>query len=383
MLEEKDHIVSVLKKAMLKSLASRIEALDPILPRGSDAVLRSDLIAGEKEADLCNPSAIVHAVSDALEGARSLSLIRHLTEKAMEDVVLRHSSVLGHLIPIFDSEKVKSYNELEWSKRRVHVLSALERIVTCLQELTKSELFDAKKANECQLTAKEAQENHMQAKNRIQTELVADARVLMATIGSSHQLPVPDNREDDLADVFDRLDISSESGKDTVVVFDEAGCIPAYELLGLSRLKRSICALVCVGDKHQLPPYTSGTMVTGIRRDAFGRRQSGPHQQSNVNVDSLLDVCALSDKEHGGKIRLTSQYRVPRDIANVLNDRIYKGYYHSVSSVPNRGFSFVNVDYRAGKKYENENEIQKCVDLVLKLLHETPDETIMVLTPVR
>jgi hypothetical protein len=49
----------------------------------------------------------------------------------------------------------------------------------------------------------------------------------------------------------------------TIVVFDEAGCIPSYELLGLSMLGHSISSLVCVGDK-KLPPYDRSSTASTV-----------------------------------------------------------------------------------------------------------------------
>jgi len=229
-------------------------------------------------------------------------------------------------------------------------LTGLKHIAKLLQKLLDSSLFSIENAEESFLALRQAEEGHTRAILRIKIELLEDAHVMMATIGSSHKLPVPiDDDDADMVDAFDRLHIGTAKGKETIVVFDEAGCIPDYELLGLSRLKRSIKALICVGDKHQLPPYAPSS---------FGRRASGPPSRDE-KVDSLLDVSGLvDDGDTGGQIRLNTQYRVPRDIANVLNDRIYKGNYRTAINcdVPNRGFHFVDVNYlHGGKKYENEN----------------------------
>lgn len=88
-----------------------------------------------------------------------------------------------------------------------------------------------------------------------------EARVLMSTIGSFHKLKTVDEVDNGgLTDVFNRMSIDSSrttiEKKPTIVVFDEAGCIPCFELLGLTRLGRNIEALICVGDKHQLAPYS-------------------------------------------------------------------------------------------------------------------------------
>lgn len=209
---------------------------------------------------------------------------------------------------------------------------------------------------------------------------------MMSTIGSSHKFPIPGDEmsSDDLDDSLGRLDIheSNNAGKETIVVFDEAGCIPAYELLGISRLKRSIKSLICVGDKHQLPPYAPDSMNN--KRNSFGRRVGATPAKKSDKVDSLLDVSKLEDDgDTGGKIRLTTQYRVPRDIANVLNARIYKGNYRTAINcrVPSRGFHFVHVDYcHRSKKYENDNEVRKCLEFVE--LHARGGGSMMILTPV-
>jgi len=259
----------------LQALAGGVEDLSPSLPEGSDAATRSDLIASGKEADLTRPSEIVQTVADALAAVTSLLSMSDLTEERLGDEVVQNSSVLGHLLPVVD--KRKTTPSLPWRQRRRNAVSALKCIAECFQKLLRTDAFSADTADECQFAVKEAEENHSKAALRIKTELLEDARVMMATIGSSHKMPGPGDKESDadIEDALGRLDINGKSEKETIVVFDEAGCIPAYELLGLSRLKRSIKALICVGDKHQLPPYASNSMGSGGRCE---------------KVESLLDV---------------------------------------------------------------------------------------------
>ena len=274
-----------------------------------------------------------------------------------------------------------------WGRRRPQILGALVSIRKCLESVIEIDTFSVEKAEEHSLNLRNAEEDHKRALGRIKTELLDDVRVMMGTIGSSHKIPIPvkyeaDNieYEDDNIEIqLDRLQISRDSGKETIVVFDEAGCIPSYELLGLSRLNRSIKALICVGDKHQLPPYAPSSM--NKKRNPFNRWRAADQEQ---RVESLLDVSALEeDGDSGGKVILNTQYRVPRDIATILNQRIYNGKYCTPinCTVPSRGFYFVHVEYcHGGRKYENENEVKKCLELVQR--YNNTGASMMILTPV-
>jgi superfamily I DNA and/or RNA helicase len=169
-------------------------------------------------------------------------------------------------------------------------------------------------------------------------------------------------------------------------VFDEAGCIPSYELLGLSRLGRCIDSLVCVGDKNQLPPYDPSSS-RDHNKNRNGPRGANARQRSvtkETSVKSLLDVSRLTTET--GKVKLTRQYRVPQDIANLLNARIYLGDYVTAPEcrAPSKGFNFVDIpeDRRqGGRKYVNDAEVQYCLELVRQSKREGRT-SIMVLTPV-
>ena len=107
------------------------------------------------------------------------------------------------------------------------------------------------------------------------------------------------------------------------MIFDESGCLPSYELLGLSRLECNVDAIVVVGDKHQLPPYNPASNLRK-RRTAYSRKsQLRSTPQNKGKLKSLLDVSKVKET------KLTTQYRVPRDIADILNTRIYDGNYQT------------------------------------------------------
>jgi hypothetical protein len=216
--------------------------------------------------------------------------------------------------------------------------------------------------------------------------LVSNARVLLSTIGSSHKLPVDGDDEEDGGDVLgalSRLKISSSQMKNTIVVFDEAGCIPSYELLGLSRLGRSIDALVCVGDKNQLPPYDPSSS-RDYNKNRNGPRGANTRQRSvtqETSVKSFLDVSRLTTER-----RSQADQAVPcsTDIANPER-RIYLGDYVTAPEcrAPSRGFNswtFQRIGDKGGE-YLNDAGVQHCLELVRQSKREGRT-SIMVLTPV-
>ena len=85
------------------------------------------------------------------------------------------------------------------------------------------------------------------------------------------------------------------------------------------------------------------------------------------------------------KIQLSIQYRVPRDIAQLLNARIYNGQYNTpvAANVPIQGFHFIHVPYMENKKrkYVNDNEVENVIQLVNQSI-KGRQESIMILTPV-
>lgn len=395
-------------KALCSTLASYVEALDDKLPSESNVWNAANVI---KNTGFGRPADIVESLSSAREAIRSLLQPVLLDEVNMQKVVLEHASLLKHLIPfkstspeekrphflgnsslfqhLIPFKSTSPEDKRAWSKRREIVRDALLVVNSCFSSLLSRAEFSQEKVAEEQNAVRKAEESLRAAETRISEELVRDARVLLCTIGSSHKLPLA--REDavdeaDLSTAFDGLSLAT-ADRSTIVVFDEAGCIPDYEFLGLSRLGRDTKALVCVGDKQQLPPFSAAaskrtpTPRGGGGGGFRGRRQSS---FSEPKVMSLLDVSAVE------KVKLTTQYRVPHDIANLLNDRIYQGDYKTAATckAPLKGFKFIDVPGEAtrsgGKQYVNDREIQKCIRILEELLRRDRITTgsIMVLTPV-
>ena len=409
--EDKNETIRKLKNHMLQKLSHQIENLDPFVPEGADVFSCAARISkGSQEDGLSSPSDIRFSLSHTLDDIDHVLKLNHIEEHQIENLILDCSSVLSKLIPLF-TEKEKE-DLPSWSKRKISVVQALQKIMVLIKEILEEPLFSQAVVEKAMQDLRQAEENKKRVITRVEGELETDARIMMATIGSSHKLPtllVDDSDDDDsLVGAMNELTIED---KETIVIFDEAGCIPDYEFLGLSRLGRKIKALVCVGDKEQLPPFSS---TSTSRR---GSSRTSPAKEEKVL--SLLDVSGLkdsgSDESSSGKIRLNTQYRVPRDIAGILNDRIYNGQYQTPSDcrapergfqtesgivrckydrsrcrtpsdcrAPERGFHFVHVDFdHHSMKYVNKNEISKCAQIVeQELAIQCDDCSIMVLTPV-
>lgn len=373
---------------MLSDLADAIESLDGRLPKGSEPLNRSKIIKSGVDYELSTPSQIVLSVQASTDTlSKLIESGTTLDETDLEDAVRRHSYLIGRLLPIRDDVEKDKH---QWStfRRRREFTEATKVVLNTLRSVLKTDRFSVGNATHIETALVEAEKTLQMAETRVNKELAEQARVMLCTIGSSHKLPVAcdDVVESDLVESMGRLTVSD--AKPTIIVFDEAGCIPSYELLGLSRLGRSIEGLVCVGDKHQLPPYDPGAS-SQRSKSSFGRYEyQRPTTVVTDKVHSLLDASAMS-VEDGTKHLLTTQYRVPHDIANLLNAHIYKGLYHTAPEcrAPVSGFRLVHVtESRHGnrKKYINKDEIESSLDLVLLSIQEGYDRgSIMVLTPVR
>jgi hypothetical protein len=205
----------------------------------------------------------------------------------------------------------------------------VKNIVDRFKGKIKCDLFEAEGCRELEIQWRQAQEDLRKVETRVSNEMQAKARLKMSTIGSSHKLfdistKDQNNEDDDLAEELDLLSLNEEDSDDakegTIVIFDEAGCIPSFELLGLSRLGCEIDAILVVGDKHQLPPYNPDNSGKPRYDRSRGRQRQEPQPKK---LSSILDVSAVA------VIKLTIQYRVPRDIADILNARIYNGNYRT------------------------------------------------------
>ena len=344
---------------------------------------------------------------------------KYLPEEGVVNLVLRHDLLLSRLITIRSEEDRNNKTSQPWDAKE-----ATKRLKYFFKHLTHAlnlQIFNADNATKIYKEKVVADEAIVSFRARLKVDLPARARLHMSTIGSSHRLLTTngkgfsddddDDDDDDVADIFGRLTLRDNNScihKDTICIFDESGCIPAYELLGLSRLGRSINALILVGDKHQLPPYDP---MQGMTYNRYKKNGSlGNERRDRIKILSLLDSSALTTDT--GKVILDTQYRVPRDIAEMLNARVYNGQYKTcpTAKVPtsglssnacffrlfhplylilvvlNRspGLSMMNVPWAESprRKYVNPNEIEMGMNLLRQFMRDYEISSTLVITPV-
>ena len=258
--KEKLDLLQAASDTLTKSL--RQELAQVVLRFGRDfqeefAANRSSSIE-ENRVELTTPLAIIDATEALVRDIKDLMVesesrgSKLVEEESTADLITTHSHFMGRLISVRTEQERKeqgkgSWNAKEATKRLLyiyhHFIAALKLDV--FSSDTASNLYEAKT---------KAAEEYKALYKRLEIQLPDQARLLMCTIGSSHRLPGDKNNsiDDELAHDFELLQLHDSNDtrgalKDTIVIFDEAGCIPAYELLGLTRLERNIKALVLVG----------------------------------------------------------------------------------------------------------------------------------------
>lgn len=373
-----------LAKCMRDELATAIEKFGEAV-RIQRAIDRAKTIRDDT-VKLISPLTIIRYIEGTIEDITSLLQgSNRLTEGDVEKLVESWDAILNGLFEIRTitekDKRPKLWDRANASRNMIEIRSHLS-------SLLRLDIFDEEKAHDLYDGRNNAQTYYKAAIDRIRGNLEKDARVHMSTIGSSHKLPVHEE-DTDLSKEFEALsmndfDTDQINKKKTIIVFDEAGCIPSYELLGLSRLGRDIQALILVGDKHQLPPYDA-SQGKRPRSQRYGSSQRfGRKSREMISVKSLLDVSTLSIND--SKVVLGTQYRVPKDIADMLNTRVYKGYYKTcpTSNIPHKGLRVEHVqrDPRPRKKYVNAYEVRRGLELIEELDCDDRIASILVITPV-
>jgi len=390
-MEEKRGMLQAMSSALAESIrdgiANEVEKFGDLF-QVDRAKSRARLIRKDK-VDLNTPLSIIGYINATIEDVTEI--LPHLsggkvTEEDTERVILERSAILSGLFEI-RTDPEKERNPRSWNRTSAtkHLVDICKRLRNVLQ----LEICDEEKAQGLFHEQNQAKVNYQALFNRLEVELPEEARVHMSTIGSSHRMPVHDRSSvvDDLSrmsireysDSEEEYEEDEKKSKKTIVVFDEAGCIPSYELLGLSRLGRDIQALVVVGDKHQLPPYDASQ---GRLSKHHGNRRNLV-REVHQSIKSILDVSELSTDDN--KVMLTTQYRVPKDIADILNTRIYNGSYNTCPSanVPHLGLNVVHIpeDPNPRRKYVNSNEIDRGLELVDELSLDHRISNILIITP--
>jgi hypothetical protein len=345
---------------------------------------------------LKTPSAVLASLQNGLEGLKDLQKTG-VSESTTLQAVKKNDGLLDQLFAIPRREQLPfGSHEADPAWERREVTRRSKSLISRFEKLLQMSLFDEHVVVGLEHQMKEAEETRKRVEVRVTAEMQYKARLKMSTIGSSHKLlsagseSKEDDDEDSLALQMRFLAVDDPASQvtqvDTVVIFDESGCIPSFELLGLSRLNCEITSIVAVGDKKQLPPYDPSSNSNSRNRNTpkFGqsRHRNAPRQTPAENrnpLRSILDVSALKE------IKLTVQYRVPRDIADILNARVYNGDYvtHRGQGIPDKGLFFQHVatPNAANKKYVNMAEVDTTLELAEAYCLK--GKSIMILTPVR
>lgn len=350
-LQEKRGMLDAASKSLSKALRRELSDIVQSFGRRfneDSAVIKSREIE-RNTIEFSSPLSIIGATKQATLDISTLLDdkiygSKYVSEESTSDVVVRHSLLLGRLIPIRTGKERADHESQPWDAKEA--TKRLRFIIDRLTAALKLLIFDPDNATCIYKEKTDADEAFKALRARLEEELPDKARLHMSTIGSSHKLQTmsKNNRSEDLVHSFGHLSLDDSDEdeefhppKDTICIFDESGCIPAYELLGLSRLGWSINSIIVVGDKHQLPPYDP---MQG-RHHAHGKRNG--RSVKTTKIHSLLDASALTIDT--GKVMLTLQYRVPRDIAEMLNSRVYRGQYRTcpTAKVPDSGLSSKNV----------------------------------------
>ena len=350
----------------------------------------------KRHVDLTTPliiSRYLTATIDALSKLLASNVDDGKMESMVEDVIIEYNALLNRIIDIrTDSEK----KEKSRGWNRHSVVKKLEGLRDAFKGISQQAVFDETRASSLFEKLVAVDSDLTALLERLREELPNDARLHMSTIGSSHQLPIKNasgKAVREIEEVFGDLHLDdvmrhTPSRNNTIVIFDESGCIPSFELLGLSRLGRNIEAILLVGDKQQLPPYDPYQRSTFKNRNTRGRRGRNSRFSSEVvkheSLKSLLEISKLS-LDHA-KIMLTTQYRVPRDIADILNVRVYKGLYNTPTNadVPSFGLTVVDIkeDPNPRKAYVNSNENQYGLQLLDQLMLARNISDVLIITPV-
>ena len=341
-----DAASSKLSKALRCELAEIVQSFEHQFNVDNAAICCNEIESNPTE--FSSPIQIIDAVQQARLEIRSLldeasEFAKSISEENAYNVVVRNSALLGRLIPIrADIERPDNpYGpwDAKEATERLHFI--LFRFESALKHL----IFDADNARAIFNEITAADEDYKALRDRLEYELPDRARLHMSTIASSFRIM---NRaknygnsdsskkskvHDDLADTFGALELpldDNKPAKETICIFDESGCIPIHELLRLSILGRSIKSIIVVGDKSQLQPYDSsqgnsyqplrGTSANRDNRFGFA---SNSRWSRTEKLLSVLDASALTI--HSGKVVLNTQYKIPKDIAAMLNKRVYRG----------------------------------------------------------
>ena len=157
--------------------------------------------------------------------------------------------------------------------------------------------------------------------------------------------------------------------KKTIVIIDEGSTIPIHELGTLSLIKQKIISLVLVGDPNQLPPFGKLIKNNNSKYNKYNKE---------ITIPSIFDKKYLKVKSN----HLEMQYRIPFEIAEILNKYVYNNKYNTIETKKYcldtvRIINSTTEDIK--KENINEGEADKVVKIYNKYKYEY--KSIMILSP--
>jgi hypothetical protein len=365
-----------------KTLLTGIMSLLSIVTGNSSFSFQSEYIAKRLNSRRYSPFGLVKDLQLCCNNLERLQ--SPCTTHTIPEIDMKEDAFVLFTAKILGQHHEEDERDLSEKRQSSHCLPCksddLNILLRFLSNILKDPYFDISVTEEIDNNVKHCLTQLDTFEKKLESVHLVKGRLKLCTIGSLVQLISK------VKDEPKRPTKSQKQGlKETIIVIDESGCIPSYELLSLSQLKVNIAGIIVVGDKHQLPPYDPGSdMKTRRKRGKSSISSKGLTRgrvvKQSDKLRSILDVSRPSQ----GKVNLTTQYRVPRDIANMLNQCIYSGKYNTpmYAIVPEFGFKFLHVPYCENqRKYVNKNEIQVTLKLIERNVQEGKT-SIMVLTPV-
>ena len=249
-----------------------------------------------------------------------------------------------------EDEKIMEYNDFFVSKE---YLIKIKKIIKILIE----SFDDIYKILELKEESIKIIDEKDKLTNKLKKELQEkNMRIYLSTIGSISKILSFINYRD--------------TDRDTIIITDESSTIPSYDIFNMCLFtKCNIKGLVIVGDPNQLPPHEK--LVTKAENGRFIKEE---------NIPSLFDKLDIDVNRNHLKV----QYRMQKDVADVLNHHIYKGKFETNNDVKlfGKGIEFINVQKqyipnRTKPINYNYNEIDKVFELYKIYKHKK----VMILSP--
>ena len=179
---------------------------------------------------LGRPADVIMCLEDTITKLETLLSTKPLTAATINRHINEENPLVGELFQQLSDSRNPRFVLLGGYQMEEKVAYLLSRF----EKTAKDPLFNALRAEKLLQDWRESGAQLKEHEAKLRVELGLQAKLKMCTIGSSHKLPVAtDSDGEDMEARLSGLSLDDKrDGQGTVVIVDEAGCIPAYELLG-------------------------------------------------------------------------------------------------------------------------------------------------------